>query len=146
MKEAISRNDGWRSASVAIVAMMALLISPFCGPLCAANACAGGSASGRANADDCHHQATPNGADALRTRLVAKTPCNSPDLPPATLGATKNWSSLWESRRASAPQFHSLAPTLHSAFSLGVSRARWRQNNSAAGTKSKATNGTVLRI
>jgi hypothetical protein len=146
MKEAISRNDGRRSSRVAIVAILAMLIAPFCGPLCAANACAGSGASGRANTVDCHHRATADKTDGLQTQVVPVKACNAAELPAATLTATKSWSSLSETRRAAAPQFHSIASKQHSRFSLGVSHARWRQHNSAARANDKATNTIVLRI
>ncbi len=146
MNDAISRNDGRRSPSVALVTILALLIAPFCGPLCAANACAGSSANGWANAGDCHHEATADKTDGPPTQVVTAKACNTVELPAATLSGTKSWSSLSETRRGAAPQFRALAPTQDSTSSLGVSHARWRQNNNAAGTKAKATNDTVLQI
>jgi hypothetical protein len=146
MRERESRGERLRSC-VAIVAIFALLVAPFCAPLCAAKACAWSHARGASQTGECHHDAVGDSIDSHRTGVAAATAttCNRPELQAATLSTAKSWRALAEVSEA-ASHFLSSTPTQPLAFSSRANPAGWLESCTAIGKTDTPSVTTVLRI
>lgn len=146
MKELISRNARRRTASVAVVTILAMLVAPFCSSLCATSqGCSAGAAIEGSDGGDCHHGAAASGTDGLRTGFFAATTCGSSELPAATVSSSKSWDELQRTRSV-APQLYVVATAKPFPSSPCTSRARWRESCGHVGTNDRVTRTTVLRI
>ena len=153
MRKQESLSDRQRSACVAVVAILALVTAPFCAPLCAARSCAWSSASGDAQASDCHHgrmaeeAAGSNGLNAQHVSLAAETGtnCNPPEAQPAMLSAAKSRFGLFQTSE-SAPDFLSGAFGPSRAFLQRADRMYWLQSRTSIGRSDTPSATTVLRI
>ena len=153
MREGESRADRRTSACVAIVAILALLVAPFCAPLCAAKVCAWSGAGGGSQSSDCHHEAladdaaAANSLDAQQTGIAAATgtACNPPELQATALGPSSTWRAFSQVSQA-ASHFLSSTPTQSPAFASRSNRAGWIESCTAIGTSGTPSATTVLRI
>jgi hypothetical protein len=138
--------NNWRIATVAIVTVLALLVAPFCGSLCAASrACAGSVAIEAPEGGDCHHGAAAASAHGSQAGFFAAIACNSSELPAATVSSSKNRDQLQETR-STTPRMQPLA-AMHRFPSSSCARgARWRESFGMSGTNDRVRQTTALRI
>jgi hypothetical protein len=144
--EVLGSNSSWRTASVAIVTVLALLVAPFCGSLCAASrGCSGNVATEAPEGGDCHHGAATASANGSQAGFFAATTCNSSDLAAATVSSSKTWNELQEARGTTL-RLHVVAATHRFPSPLCTRGARWREAYGLAGTSDSVTQTNVLRI
>ena len=93
-----TRKKSWRTVAGSLVTLLALLVTPFCAPLCAARMCSQTS-SPAASEEQCHAAASMHGGVP---QIHAALNCNPPELTIAAL-SPGNKSDLLEISR-SAPQ------------------------------------------
>jgi len=146
-RQAVPGNgNNWRIATVAMVTVLALLIVPFCGSLCAASRGCSASVAIQAPAGgDCHHGAAAAGANGSQAGFFAATICNSSELPVATVSSSKSWDKLHETRGTTA-RLHSVAARHRFPSSPCTRGARSRESYILPGTSDRVTQTTVLRI
>jgi hypothetical protein len=138
--------NNWRIAIVAIVTVLALLLAPFCGSLCAASqGCLARVAIEAPGGGDCHHGAAAASANGSPAGFFAATTCNSSELPVATVSSSKSWNELQETR-GSALWLHLLAAAHRFPSSACTRGARWRESFGMTGINDRVTQTTVLRI
>jgi len=138
--------NNWRIATVAIVTVLALLVAPFCGSLCAASrGCSGNVAIEAPGGGDCHHGAATAGANGSQASFFAATTCNSSELSAATLSSSKSWDQLQETRGIT-PRLHSVAAMNGFPSSPCARGFRWREIYGLAGANDRVTRTTVLQI
>jgi hypothetical protein len=84
IRKNLRKNRGVKTMGIAAVTVLALLIAPFCGPICAASRNC--HRAGVATAEDCHrsdpasHSASNNAADVSdKVDFAAPRSCNSRD-------------------------------------------------------------------
>src|SRR6266403_4554609 len=105
------RNAAWLTRIASLVTIVALVVAPACGPLCAARACA--QAPGPAEVgSDCHSHGTANGG-AVHLHAVHR--CGAPELQVANVSAASA-RGLIQRDRVSAPadRIGAVAPGLSS--------------------------------
>jgi hypothetical protein len=143
MNRAVPKKHRLAAAAIAVVTIVAMFVAPFCGSVCAAmNGCASATTVSESGAEDCHHAAISSGDAAAPLALGSPTTCNRPELR-ATLSVKRNWPQT-ERAQSSAPH-DSIAAIKEHAFSLGQSRARWRDAN-AIGSRDIPASTTILQI
>jgi hypothetical protein len=96
----------FRSKTAAILALMAMLIAPLCGPVCSAGACESGNPLGAPRNENCHDSLAA-GEDAPPTIIAAVRVCGSPDLPAAALSTGTSYSQEQRKLRSSTFQIYS---------------------------------------
>jgi hypothetical protein len=130
-----------------MVTVLAVLVAPFCGSLCAASrACTGRAAIEAPEGGDCHHHgAAAASANGSQAGFFAAMTCNSSELPAATVSSSKSWDQLQETR-ASTPRMQPLAAMHRFPSSPCARGARWRESFGMSGTNDRVTQTTALRI
>jgi hypothetical protein len=134
-----------RTATVAILIALAMLMAPLCGSLCAsAKNCPLSGAPG-SEPGDCHHQtASDNSAGPQMHNTSAKT-CSASELPAAALNPSKSPYERLQSRISTSPLL-SVAAVERFPSLIRTSQPRWRDGSSLSETNDQATDTTVLRI
>jgi hypothetical protein len=135
------------TTGIAILTLLATIIAPLCGPLCArAHGCGLGKAPRGSQVTECHHAAMADEFDASQTRLAAVRLCASSEFPAATLIPNTNWDELRTIRMSVAPALRAIAGTMQLTPSLGSDRLRWRPNRSPHQTHDDSAHTPELRI
>src|SRR5260370_40230800 len=100
------RNAAWLTRIASLVTIVALVVAPACGPLCAARACT--QAPGPAEVvSDCHSHGTPNGGGV---HLHAVHRCGAPELQVANVSAASARGLIQRARlRAPADRIEDVA-------------------------------------
>jgi hypothetical protein len=139
----LGNGNNWRIAAVAIVTVLALLVAPFCGSLCAASqGCSASVAIETPEGGDCHHGAAAASANGSPAGFFAATTCNSSELPAATLSSSKSWDEF----QGAALWLHLLAAAYRFPSSARTRGARWHESFAMAGTNDLVTQTIALRI
>jgi len=135
-----------RAAGVAVTTILAMLVAPLCGTLCATSShCSARAGVAPSEAGACHHNASFAAADASQTGIAAAKMCNQVDLPAVTPRTTKSWSPSLETH-GSTPQLQAIAANERSASSLGVSRAPWLKTSDRPRPSDPHISTTILQI
>jgi hypothetical protein len=145
--EVIRRNSELLTTGIAILILLATVIAPLCGPICARDkGCAVGMAPRGSEGADCHHVAMSNEIGAPRSHFGSAKPCTSTELPSATLNPRKNWDELRQLQTSAALSLDAAASGDRFPSSLDTEHARWRGINGPSGTHEKVVKTIALRI
>ena len=130
---------------VAIVTVLAVLIAPFCGRICAASSgCENGTAIAESH-ESCHHTTVLISSESeFTTALGSSRFCNQHELL-AVVVSEQELSSLLRSSTlaASLPEAEQ---TKYMAFDLNANNPGWRHDGNPPQAAVPATDTSVLRI
>jgi hypothetical protein len=145
-KELYRRNRCPVAASIAVVTMLAVLVTPLCARICGASIGCESSAAIAEPSDNCHHRVVFDRAESERPAFTSADVklCSQRELP-ALISREQEPSRLVNSS-PSATLFSQFQQTKYSDFKLLLRAAIWRHNvdPSLAGPLAKST--LILRI
>jgi hypothetical protein len=105
MKNPVKRMRNLRTSCIVAIVTLALLVAPFCGPLCAASNNCPNAAAMTDSAENCHH-----------TQISTNSPSDSPTASSAKLCSHRELPAIVSSQREFSPSRETSAiPVLHSS-------------------------------
>jgi len=141
------KNSAALATGITLLTLLATIIAPLCGSLCArANGCGARMVPSVSQDADCHHAAMVNEFDASQTHLAAPSLCASREFPPATLNPNKNWDELRQIQESAAPALRAVVGTMQLPPALGPHLLRWRSGRGPYRTNADGAQITELRI
>jgi hypothetical protein len=145
MKRASRRTRQLPAAAIAIITILAMLLTPLCGIRCAAtNHCSVQVPLARAS-DDCHHFAISNDSDTAWADFTVAKNCAQPDFLAVTPTATNN-SPSWRAARTSPLQLPAMAARPNSGGSVALNRAAWFDLSGTLPSADPLARSAVLQI
>jgi hypothetical protein len=131
----------WKTTCSAIITMLALLIAPFCGPICAASSGCDHAAAISGSADTCHHSGVVTTSTSNNAAVSNARACNQHDLF-VIVSAERTWPSPAASSTSAIP--FQVAQTTH--LDVVAPHAQWHSGSDLSKASLPGTSTSVLRI
>jgi hypothetical protein len=132
-------------ATVAALTILAMLLAPVCGTMCAApNHCvAPEPALVQAESQDCHHSLIPRNPDAAA--VTSARNCARPEILALTVDYSKSWSASRSSQTSLLP-VSAMVVAQSCDFSAALRRAPFLDSNCVHRSATPLARSTVLQI
>jgi hypothetical protein len=140
----LTRRSSWQGTVIALLTLLALIVSPVCAPLCAARTCAtSNSGSAASSSDESCHYSVSSAEHAPDFQFHGTPTCNSGELT-AILSTFPNSNELKQESRIVAV---STTGSEQSSFGLtNLHGAGWNANTSSPHRLELSVTTLVLRI
>jgi hypothetical protein len=134
-------------ATVAALTILAMLLAPVCGTVCAApNHCAAPEpALVQAESQDCHHSLIPGNSDAAAAAVTSTRNCARPEILALTVDYSKSWSASRSSQTSLLP-VSAIVVAQSCDFSAALRRAPFLDSNCVHRSATPLARSTVLQI